>query len=379
MMWVKSAGVAAMLLVAGCTYGPAEERALIENEVVRPDTLQFAVAVRYERFRPATGIAAFPNGGIPKYLEQTIIVHLVDLSTDDIVELARIEAPDQLLSGFSAGLVGWKGETLFLVLSGCPEPGCPIDQRQFRYFALSANAEPRRIGTPPEDIDQSPGMLSRAPGEEVYMRVSADSRMIAVRTDDSEPSIDRYMLQNSGELLEIALNQKAGASKSRPPGEPRPPSERSADKTRSERIKRIEIDEFDHTGFSFSVHISEGAEGSYRLKTSIDDGQAVFLEEAEEIELDSSKTKIIRYVSFEQLFQKCFDEFQGSTVYPCIENTGAKSFFTLESQLIPIKDKPQTISNIRNNVSLTSAGKTEFSVDTFTKDMKVKVNDFRPL
>ena len=169
----------------------------------------------------------------------------------------------------------------------------------------------------------------------------------------------------------------------------------SADKTRAERIKqeevqkslaagmhhieRIEIDEFDQTGFSFSVHISEGEEGIYQLKTSIDDGQAVFLEEAEDIELDRSKTKATRYVSFEQLFQKCFDEFHESNIYVCIENTGAKSFFTLESQLILIKDKQQKITHIKNNVSMTSVGKTEFAMDTFTENMKVKVNDFQPV
>ncbi|HMB97531.1 MAG TPA: hypothetical protein VKM36_03550 [Balneolaceae bacterium] len=169
----------------------------------------------------------------------------------------------------------------------------------------------------------------------------------------------------------------------------------SADKTRSERIKQeeveksleagmhhielIEVDEFDQTGFSFSVHISEGAEGGYRLKTSIDDGQAVFLEKAEEIELGSSKTKVIRYVSFEQLFQKCFDEFQESNIYVCIENTGAKSFFTLESQLILSKDKQQTITNIRNNEELISTGKIEIAMDTFTENMEVKINDFQPV
>lgn len=172
-------------------------------------------------------------------------------------------------------------------------------------------------------------------------------------------------------------------------------SEWSADKTLSDRvmqeevqkslaaemhqIERIVIDEFDQSGFSFAVHISEGAKSNYRLETSIGDDQAVFLEEAEEIQLDSSKTKVIRYVSFEQLFQKCFDEFQGSNIYVCIENTGAKSFFTLESQLILTKDKQQKITNISNNVSLTSAGKTEFSLDTFTENMEVKVNDFQPV
>ncbi|RBP33950.1 hypothetical protein DET50_101293 [Marinobacter pelagius] len=50
-------------------------------------------------------------------------------------------------------------------------------------------------------------MLSRAAGEKVYMRVSADSRVISVRTDESEPFIERYMLQNSGELVEIAPNK----------------------------------------------------------------------------------------------------------------------------------------------------------------------------
>lgn len=172
-------------------------------------------------------------------------------------------------------------------------------------------------------------------------------------------------------------------------------TEWSADKTRSERIKKeevqnslatkmhqieqIKIDKFDQTGFSFSVDISEGVEGSYRLITSIEDGQAIFLEEAEEIELDSSKTKVIRTVNFKQLFQKCFDEFLESNIYGCIENTGAKTFFTLESQLILIKDQQQPIAKISNNTELMSSEKIEFAMETFTKGMEVKVNDFQPI
>jgi len=207
MIWVKLIGVTVLTLVSACTYGPQEELAQIENVAVRPDTLQFAVAVRYVRFQPATGITAFPNGGIPNYLERTAIVHLVDVSKDQIVELARIEAPDQLKTGFSAWMTGWKGNSVFLQLSGCPESECYGDLLQFHHFSLSPNTEPRNIGARPEDIDRTPGMLSRAAGEKVYMRVSADSRVISVRTDDSEPFIERYMLQNSGELVEIAPNK----------------------------------------------------------------------------------------------------------------------------------------------------------------------------
>lgn len=201
------------------------------------------------------------------------------------------------------------------------------------------------------------------------------------RKDDNYAALAKYSLGLIGAIIIVLI--LTGTFR-----------EWSVDKTRSEiinqeevlksltaemhHIEQIKIDEFDQTGFSFEVHISEGAEGSYRLETSIDDGQAIFLENTEEIKLESSKTKIIRYVPFDELFQKCFDEFMKSNMYVCIENTGARTFFTLESQLILIKNKQQTINNIRNNESLTSAGKTEFSLDTFTKGKEVKVSDFRP-
>lgn len=169
----------------------------------------------------------------------------------------------------------------------------------------------------------------------------------------------------------------------------------SADKNRSERIKkeeiqnslatemhhidRIEIDRFNQTGFNFSIHISGGMEGHYRLNTSISNRQAVFLEETEEVNINSSKTSITRRISFDQLFQKCFDEFRGSNIHLCIENTGAKSFFTLESRLILIKDKDQRITNVRDGIELVSAGETEFSMDTFTKNGAVQVNSFQPV
>jgi len=203
MIWVKVVGVAFLTLVSACTYGPQEELAQIENLAVRPDSLQFAVSVRYVRFQPATGIAAFPNGGVPNYLEKTAIVHLVDVSTDQIVELARIEAPDLLKTGYRAWLTGWRGDSVFLQLSGCSGSECYGDLLRFHHFALSPNAEPKKIPGRPEDIDRIPGMLSRAPGEKVYMRVSADSKVISVRTDDSEPFSERYMLQSSGELVAI--------------------------------------------------------------------------------------------------------------------------------------------------------------------------------
>ncbi|WP_445666272.1 hypothetical protein [Fodinibius sp. AD559] len=144
-------------------------------------------------------------------------------------------------------------------------------------------------------------------------------------------------------------------------------------------IDRIKIDKFNQSGFSFSVHISDGMEGSYQLKSSIYNRQALLGEETEEISLDNSKTRKTRTISYDQLFHKCFEEFRGSNIYACIEDTGAKSFFTLESQLIPLKDKEQRITKIRDEIELTSAEKTEFSMDTFTNNREVEVNSFQPV
>lgn len=172
-------------------------------------------------------------------------------------------------------------------------------------------------------------------------------------------------------------------------------NEWSADKARPERIEledvqdslsagmhhiqRIELDGSDRSGFQFTIYISEGAEGRYRLKTSIYDDKALFLEKADQIELDRSETQISHFVGYEQLFQKCFDEFRGKNIYVCIDNTGATSFLTLESRLILIEDKQKTNTNLLDNGNLTSASKTDFSIDTFTKDDQVKVTHFQPM
>lgn len=169
----------------------------------------------------------------------------------------------------------------------------------------------------------------------------------------------------------------------------------STDKMRSERleqedihssiaadmhhIEQVVIDAFDETGFRYSVHISEGAEGRYQLITTVSDGQATFLKESEEIGLERSGKKVIRNVSFEELFESCLGEFQDSDMYVCIENTGATTFFTLESQLIPIKGQQQTMTGLRYDNRLVSVGKAEFSLDTFTENMEVKIHSFQSL
>lgn len=146
------------------------------------------------------------------------------------------------------------------------------------------------------------------------------------------------------------------------------------------RIEQVKIEQFNENSFTFRISVSEGLEGDYVLHLKIYNSQAAFLEESKEITIDSGSTQIKRQVSFEQLFSKCADEYSDSNIYVCIENTGAKSFFTIESELTLIKDKENTISEIDDLAAiLKSLGETEFALDTFTKNRTVQVNNFQPL
>lgn len=204
---MKSIVMAALMLVAGCTYGPPEERATIRDVAVRPGTYQFAVAVRYAKFQNPTGINTFPNGGVSRFLEQVAIVYLVDVPKKMVVQIARIKVPEQLKTSFDVHLAGWKGERVFVKLSGCPGRECYGDLLQLRYFEMGGETMPGPITSPPENMDYVPGMLARAPEEEVYMRVSADSEIISLRTEESASFVDLYKVENSGELVVITPNK----------------------------------------------------------------------------------------------------------------------------------------------------------------------------
>ena len=195
--------MAALLHVAGCTYAPPEERATIRNVAVRPGTYQFATAVRYARFQNPTGINTFPDGGVSRFLEQVAIVYLVDVSDNEVVEVARIKAPEQLKTSFDVHLAGWKGERLFFQLSGCSGRECYGDLVQFRYFEVGEEGMPVGTSSRPENTDDVPGMLARAPEEEVYLRVSAGSQRISFRTEENAAFVDSHEVENSGELVAI--------------------------------------------------------------------------------------------------------------------------------------------------------------------------------
>ena len=79
------------LLILGtvsCTYKDPEILADINSKVAKPNSHILVVGTRYIKWQWPSGISAFPNGGIPKFLEQEARIYLCDI--DDPANIQRV-------------------------------------------------------------------------------------------------------------------------------------------------------------------------------------------------------------------------------------------------------------------------------------------------
>jgi len=81
----------AALLLAGCSYGPAVDRSGFKSAALLPDGQTLVVAYHVLRYRPATGIAAFPDGGVPRYLDDRIVLATLPVQGGRPRVLQRLE------------------------------------------------------------------------------------------------------------------------------------------------------------------------------------------------------------------------------------------------------------------------------------------------
>lgn len=68
-----------LLVAAGCSYGPVVDRSGVSSAVLLPGGEGVGFVYRVLRYRPAQGVAAFPDGGVPRYLDDRAIVAVVPL------------------------------------------------------------------------------------------------------------------------------------------------------------------------------------------------------------------------------------------------------------------------------------------------------------
>lgn len=190
--------VLVLALVVACTYGPPEDRLAVQNVAVKPDGSRVAVVVLFERRRMATGLAAFPDGGRPKMLEQRADVYVLSLPARTVLSRNAFPAPDEHFHSFRPWASGWEGDTLFVRLSGCPrsaDASCHGSLRQVSTFAIDPDGRARS-----DDGARTPTLLNTLSDGASYLSVGTERDGVSIGTRLGQPRTP--LMRFSGQDLE---------------------------------------------------------------------------------------------------------------------------------------------------------------------------------
>jgi len=176
----------AALAATACTYGPEEERVVLGQMIGVGDSYKALIVTHYERFRPPTGLAAFPDGGTARVLERRARLYLVDASERTASILTEQAAPDSLWESFSLSVRGLVGDTVsYVTLTGCPRNGeCYPELRNSLALRVSMSGDVQAVPDVPTNARLPGVMLARREGEERYVRFSSDRETVTVRFEE---------------------------------------------------------------------------------------------------------------------------------------------------------------------------------------------------
>jgi hypothetical protein len=194
------------LLLAACTYGPPEDHVSVENVAVKPDASLAAAIVKYERYRPAAGLAAFPDGGVPAMLIQRADVYIVALPSGKIRVRESVAAPPVHELAFSPWLIGWEGDTLYLSITGCPgRPGGECYGPRVRTSTYSISPAGRLA---PDRAPSRPVLRSALDADGGYLSVAAERYGVSVTRQRGGSRTP--LLQFTGVELRASSNASEG-------------------------------------------------------------------------------------------------------------------------------------------------------------------------
>ena len=167
------------LFCSSCSHGKVNVRAQIQNTRAKADSYQIAVAVQYQKFQNPTGaINTFPNGGIPKMLDQKAKIYLCHVETLEIKLAAAV--PIKSLSGWSVWILGWQGNDLYFSVTG--QESNNLKNHVKFYYKIDANSQLSEVKDLPKGL-VSQKKSGPHPKGASYVKVSSDSYTIDVRTD----------------------------------------------------------------------------------------------------------------------------------------------------------------------------------------------------
>ena len=209
------AAILSTIILASCTYGPRQIRARITNVIAKPNSHLIAVAVQYEEFRNATGINAFPNGGVPKRLNEKAKIYLCDVETLEIRRLASITPTETVRLGWEPWILGWLGDSLFFRISGQQGTKHPDFKLNKTTYKIDPEGRTSEVENAPTNLvfQKNTGPLPQS----AFVRVSTGYNTIDVRTENDRTLRTLFRTETTqGELVAVKGSNNASQETSHP-------------------------------------------------------------------------------------------------------------------------------------------------------------------
>jgi hypothetical protein len=136
----KTLGAAvAALALSACSYGPLVDNSGFEAAVPAPNGTCVLAAYRIERYRPAQGVAAFPDGGIPSYEEDRIVVAAIPVRGGPVRILQRLPNPG-LPGSAHVGLRAQPGDPTRVLVTHSDQPSTATAINRVRRWRLDPSS-----------------------------------------------------------------------------------------------------------------------------------------------------------------------------------------------------------------------------------------------
>ena len=149
------------------------------------DSYRFAFVVEYKRYKDAKGIAAFPNGGVPKVYVHRFVFYDADARTKKVVRRLRIDDPwkEMLVRYVTLGALEKEG-TLYAEIYGIVG-----NKRVYRYIKIDKTGKYQTIDRAQMHWTMAQEVMFRKQGETHFLRLGTTVHPPAVTAwmDDTMP------------------------------------------------------------------------------------------------------------------------------------------------------------------------------------------------
>lgn len=153
--------VVALYLYAGMGYGDSVFQARVTHHALREDMPVHAISVHYQLYRPAAGLRAFPDGGVPLMIAEGAAIYVCDPARDVVERRAVLPRPAAIQSGFEPWVAAWKNDMIGLIMTGYSGPESRNEWAVRQGYLIDRNGQAKPVAV--EELPQ-PRAASSLPG-----------------------------------------------------------------------------------------------------------------------------------------------------------------------------------------------------------------------